>query len=88
MASLYLIERTDDRRDISWGNDIGLVVCVKRKEDLQTIIETKLLRDHCGDQIFNDKEEPLTNNDIKTLYLGPADDNIEPGIILISNAGA
>lgn len=88
MTSLYLIERTDDWRDISWGNDIGLVVCVERKEDLQTIIETKLLRDNCGDQIFNAKEEPLTNMDIKTLYLGPADSSIKPGIILVSNAGS
>lgn len=86
--SLYLVARTDAGKEQCWGDNLDMVVCSNGDEHLEMLIRVNLLTNNVDRPADKGDDGMLTRDDIKVTLLGKAEDHVQLGVVLLSNAGA
>lgn len=86
MITIYRVARIDDGCNKSWGNNVAMVAATETGDALEELITQHLLHDVYNDRIETEYDDPITREHIEVTSLGTSED-IEPGLILLANAG-
>lgn len=85
---LYLVKRTDEYKDNCWGDNLDMVVCSNSEEHIEQMILDNILTNSAGQRASKFDGKDLERTDIEVTLIGKAVENMTPGVVLMTNAGA